>query len=226
MRITMRNAGKNQNRRMNAVISGFFMLLTVFWVSSPAAAEDVASSAKPAAVNAVLVTIKGTIANIDDIGPYVVNGTFLQLYSCENTGKIELKSDSRGLPEAAVPGRKFYLDGKGRLVPASGLPRTIFPDFGFFSFDKIPGLAPGGCYKICMMMLDSPYPGFVPVTGPDGKIREIMIPETSASVSPQEIVIDLSKETLTIPDPANLPEDSYKKVNPPAVKDSGADFWK
>jgi hypothetical protein len=218
----MRNAEKNQNRRMNAAFYGVFFLVTLFWASSPAAAEE-ASAVAP---NAALVTIKGAIANIDDIGPYVVNGTFLQLYSCENTGKIEFKADSQGLPAPTAPDRKFYLDGMGRLVPAAGLARTIFPDFGFFSFDKIKGLTPGGCYKICMMMLDKPYPGSVPVTGPDGKIREIMIPETSASGATEEIVIDLSKETLMVPDPANLPQESYKKANPPIVKDSGADFWK
>jgi hypothetical protein len=220
--MNMRNAEKNQNWRMNAGIFGFFILLIVFGVSSPAAAEE----ASPVAQNAVLVTIKGVISNIDDIGPYVVHGTLLQLYSCENTGKIELKADSRGLPVPASPNRKFYIDGMGRMVPAGGLARTIFPDFGFFSFDKTKGLAPGGCYKICMMMLDNPYPGSVPVTGPDGKIREIMIPEMSASGSSQEIVIDLSKETLMVPDPANLPQDTYKKVNPPIVKDPEADFWK
>jgi hypothetical protein len=218
----MRNAEKNQNRRMNAAFYGVFILVAFFWVSSLAAAEE----ARPVPPNTALVTIKGAISNIDDIGPYVVNGTFLQLYSCENTGKIELKADSRGLPAPTAPDRKFYLDGMGRLVPASGLARTIFPDFGFFSFDKIKGLSPGGCYKICMMMLDKPYPGSVPVTGPDGKIREIMIPETSASGSTEEIVIDLSKETLMVPDPANLPQDIYKKKKPPIVKDPGTDFWK
>jgi len=220
----MRNVEKKQNRRMNAAISRFFILLTLFLILSPAAAED----AGPVAPNAPLLTIKGSIANIDDIGPYVVNGTFLQLYPCENSGKIELKADSRGLPTPAAPDRKFYLDGLGRLVPAAGAARTIFPDFGFFSFDKIPGLTPGGCYKICMMMLDNPYPGLVPVTGPDGKIREIMIPETAASGAPKEIVIDLSKETLMVPDPGNLPQESYKKgsISPPAVKDPGTDFWK
>jgi len=222
----MRNAEKNQNWRMNAAFPGLFVLLIVFWASSAAVAED----ASPVATNAALVTIKGSISNIDDIGPYVVNGTFLQLYSCENTGKIEFKADSRGLPAPTAPDRKFYLDGMGRLVPAAGLARTIFPDFGFFSFDKIKGLTPGGCYKICMMMLDKPYPGSVPVTGPDGKIREIVIPETSASGFTEEIVIDLFKEILMVPDPGNLPQESYKKVNPdvikPAVKDSGADFWK
>jgi hypothetical protein len=217
----MRNTEKNQNRRMNAAFYGVFILVALFWVSSPAAEE--ASAVAP---NAALVTIKGAISNIDDIGPYVVNGTFLQLYSCENTGKIEFKADSQGLPAPTAPDRKFYLDGMGRLVPASGLARTIFPDFGFFSFDKIKGLTPGGCYKICMMMLDKPYPGSVPVTGPDGKIREIVIPETSASGATEEIVIDLSKEILMVPDPANLPQESYKKANPPIMKEPGADFWK
>ncbi len=202
---------------------GIWMLLAG---TGPAAAGDVpkAAAGKPATV-----TIRGSISNINDIGGYVINGSCLQLYPCETTGKISLDRDKQGMPvQPVVPaGQKYYLDALDRLVPPSGLPRTAFPDFGSFSFHKIKGLAPGGCYKICVMMLDKPYPGMVPLVGPDGKIRKIVIPETGGSGSPQDMVMDLAKETLMIPGPSNLPQDSdAQERKQPAGTNSGADFWK
>lgn len=197
------------------VIGGAVALFLGFFALSVAAAADEA---------APTVTIRGAIANIDHIGVYVVNGSFLQLYPCEITNKIGIRADKQGMP-AAIEGQKFYLDGLGRLVPAAGVARTIFPDFGFFSFDKIRGLTPGGCYKICVLMLDRPYPGLVPVTGPDGKVREIIVPEAGAAGQSQDIVIDLSKEALIIPDPEHLPEETVKtpvRPSQPQVRDG---FW-
>ena len=191
-----------------------------------AAAGDVPTSAaeKPATV-----TIRGSISNINDIGGYVIDGSYLQLYPCETTGKISLDLDKKGMPvQPVVPaGQKYYLDALDRLVPPSGLPRTAFPVFGSFSFHKIKVMTPGGCYKICVKMLDKPYPGIVPLVGPDGKTREIIIPEIKTADSPQDMVMDLTKETLMIPGPSNLPQDSdAQKKNPRAGTNSGADFWK
>jgi len=208
------------------VVFGIWMgLMMVLAGTGRAAAGD---APRPAAENPATVTILGSISNVNDIGGYVVDGSCLQLYPCEVTGKINLRKNSQGKPVQVIApeGQNIYQDALGRLVPQSELPRTVFPDFGSFSFNKIKHLTPGGCYKICVKMLDLPYPGFVPLTGPDGKIREIIIPENKGSDSPQEIVIDLTKETLIVPALSNLPPDSGMTGNKPAGKNSGSDFWK
>jgi hypothetical protein len=212
--------------RTRVMIFGIWMGLMMFTAGTGSVAAG--DAPKPAAENSAKVTIRGSISNINDIGGYVVDGSSLQLYPCEITGKIDVRRNSQGKPVQIIApeGQKFYQDALGRLVPRSELPRTVFPDFGSFSFNKIKELTPGGCYKICVKMLDLPYPGFVPLTGPDGKICEIIIPENKVSDSPQEIVIDLTKETLIVPDPSKLPQDSGGQENKPAGKDSGANFWK
>ena len=209
---------------MGPVFGGLLILLAVFGIAPPAVADDSPANA----VNAPTVTIRGSISNINDIGGYVVNGSCLQLYPCETTGILKLQLDKQGMPiqPDVAPDQKYYQDALGRLVPLSELPLTAFPDFGSFSFNRVTGLTPGGCYKICVKMLDRPYPGFVPLAGPDGKTREIIIPEIKESGSPQDILIDLTKETLIVPDPATLSQNSDKKDNKPAGKKSGNDFWK
>lgn len=201
-------------RKRRVMVFGIWMgLVMVLAGTGPVAAGE---TPNPAAENPVTVTIRGSISNINDVGGYVVDGSHLQIYPCETTGKLSLSLDKQGKPVQPVvaPGQKYYQDALKRLVPHSELPRTVFPDFGSFSFNKIRGMTPGGCYKICVKMLDKPYPGFVPLAGVDGKIREIIIPEIKASGSPQDIVIDLTKETLIVPDPSALSQNS------------GNDFWK
>ncbi|MDA8403231.1 MAG: hypothetical protein M0Z56_03405 [Desulfobacteraceae bacterium] len=218
-------AVKKLDWRMDLIFIGIFIFLMGFGIPSPVVAGD---TPKPAGANPATVTIRGFISNIDDIGAYVVNETFLQLYPCEITGNIKIPVDKQGRPlQPVVPaGQTFYLDALRRLVPPSGLPSTVFPDFGSFSFDKIEGLTPGGCYKICLKMLDLPYPGLVPLVGPDGKTREIIVPETRASSSSQDMVIDLTKEVLRVPDPSHLPRDPGRQAKQPAGINPGADFWK
>jgi hypothetical protein len=208
-------------RRTRVMVFGIWMgLMMVMAGTGPAAAGD---APKPAAENPATVTIRGSISNINDIGGYVVDGSCLQLYPCEITGKIDLRKNNQGKPVQvmAPEGQKIYQDALGRLVPRSELPRTVFPDLGSFSFNKIKGLTPGGCYKICVKMLDLPYPGFIALAGPDGKTREIIIPENKVSDSPQEIVIDLTKETLIVPEPSKQSPDLEIKENKPAGKNSG-----
>ncbi len=151
----------------------------------------------------IKVTIKGMISNIPEVGAYISSQTHLKLYPCEITGKMNVQRDGKG-NLVPVPGQKeqtFYLDGLNRLVPPSRLSRAGLPVFGSFIFFKIRSLEPGRCYKICAMMLDRPYPGMVPLVNSDGTPLEIIIPEVKAGENSQEIVVDLTKETVNIPQP-------------------------
>jgi len=215
---------ENCIRRTRGMVFGIGMGLMMVMAGTGLAVGGDAS--KPAPENSATVTIRGSISNINDIGGYVVDGSCLQLYPCETSGKIDFRKNNQGKPVQVIApeGQKIYQDALGRLVPRSELPRTVFPDFGSFSFNKIKGLTPGGCYKICVKMLALPYPGFIALAGADGKTREIIIPENKVSDSPQEIVIDLTKETLIVPEPSKQSPDL--KTEQPAGKKSGADFWK
>ena len=151
------------------------------------------------------VTIKGLISNIADVGEYVSSQTYLQLYPCETSDKVDFRMNAKGLPESA-PGQKdkvHYLDRLKRLVPQSTLPGIRPSVFGNFMFFKIRGLEPGKCYKICAMMMDQPYPGMIALTTEDGKIFEFVVPEaepeSGAAEKRHDIVVDLMKQALNIP---------------------------
>jgi hypothetical protein len=148
-------------------------------------------------------TIRGAIANIADAGMHISEATHLRLYPCATTGKMNVQMNKAGKLERA-PGQdeqKFYLDGFQRLVPLSGLSSTGLPVFGDFHFFKVSGLKPGGCYKICVMMLDPPYAGMVPLTDENGKVVEVVIPEAESDDSATDPVVNLSKTPLFIPEP-------------------------
>ena len=149
----------------------------------------------------IRVTIRGMLSNIADVGEYITFQTSLKLYPCETTGKMDVQMGKNG-KIVPVPGQQeqtFYIDGLNRLVPPSIYPRIGLPDFDRFSFFKVRGLEPGKCYKICVMMLDKPYPGMVPLVKSDGSSLEINIPEATAGEKNQKIVVDLTKEPLLIP---------------------------
>jgi hypothetical protein len=151
----------------------------------------------------VRVTIRGVLSNIDDVGEYITSQTCLRLYPCETTGKMNVQMGKNGViaPIPGQPEQTFYLDGLNRLVPVSTLSVIGLPDFGRFTFFKLRELEPGKCYKICVMMLDHPYPGMVPLANSDGSPLEITIPEAKAGESSDKIVVDLTKGPLTIPEP-------------------------
>lgn len=117
--------------------------------------------------------------------------------------KVEVENEKNGVlaPVPGQPEQAFYLGGLKRLVLVSTLSRIESPDFVRFSFFKVRGLEPGKCYKICVMMLDKPYPGMVPLTNSDGSPFEIFIPEAKEGENSQKIVGDLTKEPLIIPEP-------------------------
>jgi len=169
------------------------ILLPVFISSKSAFAEE----------PEIRVTIKGTISNIADVGQYILHQTHLHLYPCETTGRMNVQMNEKGSLEP-VPGQekpKFYLDGLNRLVPQSMLPIIGLPVFGNFNFFKARNLAPGNCYKICVMMLDNPYPGMVTLTDSNGNPFEFTIPEPENGENSEKIVIDLSEKELLIPKP-------------------------
>jgi hypothetical protein len=62
-------------------------------------------------------------------------------------------------------------------------------------------MEPGSCCKICVMMLDKPYPGMVPLVKSDASPLEIFIPEAKEGENSQKIVVDLTTEPLIIPEP-------------------------
>jgi hypothetical protein len=151
----------------------------------------------------IRVSIRGMLSNIADVGEFISSQTRLKLYPCETTGKKDVQMGKNGVlaPVPGQPEQTFYLDGLNRLVPVSTLSGTGLPDFGRFSFFKTRGLEPGKCYKICVMMLDKPYPGMVPLVKSDGTPLEIIIPEANAGENSHNIVVDLTKEPLIIPKP-------------------------
>ncbi|MBC2716397.1 MAG: hypothetical protein HF978_13920 [Desulfobacteraceae bacterium] len=151
----------------------------------------------------IRVTIKGTLSNIADVGAYITSQTHLQLYPCETMGKLNVQMEKKGtlVPVPGQPEQTFYLDGLNRLVPPSSYPRIGLPDFGMFNFFMVRKLEPGKCYKICVMMLDHPYPGMVSLVNSDGSPLEIIIPEAKTGQNSHKIVIDLTKETVIIPEP-------------------------
>jgi hypothetical protein len=55
-------------------------------------------------------------------------------------------------------------------------------------------MEPGKCYKICVMMLDKPYPGMVALTTADGQSFEFVIPESGEA----KIVIILQQYTIIL----------------------------
>ncbi len=150
----------------------------------------------------IRVTIKGKISNIDDAGAYINAQTCLQLYPCETTGKMNVEVDQKGkiIQAPGQTGQTIYLDGFNRMVPPSPLPRVGLPVFGTFIFSKVRGLEPGRCYKICVMMLDQQYPGMVSLATGDGKPLEIIIPAVGPGENSDKIVVDLTKESLLIPE--------------------------
>jgi len=153
------------------------------------------------------VTIKGNISNIADAGEYIISQTHLQLYPCETTGKMRVQMGKNGkiVPVPGQTKKTFYQDGLNRLVPPSTLSRIGLPVFGSFIFFKVRNLEPGKCYKMFVMMLDKPYPGLLALTREDGSPLEIIIPEDKSEIkageTKKEIVIDLTKEPLRIPEP-------------------------
>lgn len=149
------------------------------------------------------VTIRGTIANIAEVGEYINDKTHLRLYPCETTDSFQVRKDAAGnLVQSAGPSeQKFYLDEFKRMVPHSGFSGTGLPIFGDFNFLKVQNLEPGRCYKICVMMLDPPYSGMVALTDADGKTFEIIIPEPDAEKPGETREVDLTKTPLHIPGP-------------------------
>ncbi|PIP37506.1 MAG: hypothetical protein COX19_16600 [Desulfobacterales bacterium CG23_combo_of_CG06-09_8_20_14_all_51_8] len=167
------------------------LIPAVFWVGSPAFCEE----------PEFRVTIKGTIANIADVGEYISGQTLLRLYPCETTGKLNVQMNDAGkvVQSPGQPEQKFYLDGFNRLVPQSELSAIGLPVFGAFNFFKARGLEPGRCYKICVLMLDPPYTGMVALTDGEGKPLEIIIPESETKDPGKARVVDLTKTPLMIP---------------------------
>jgi hypothetical protein len=181
-------------KKMSLIIKSLMLMLVIFILAIPASGEE---------SEEVRVTIRGMLSNIADVGKYISSQTYLRLYPCETTGKMDVQMGKNGVI-APVPGQTeqtFYMDGLKRLVPVSTLSRIGLPDFGRFTFFKLRGLEPGKCYKICVMMLDQPYPGMVPLVNKDGSPFEIIIPEAKAGENSQKIVVDLTKEPLIIPEP-------------------------
>ena len=175
-----------------------FAFLGVLGIMMPLFTQQVAAEE-----STVPVTIKGKIANIPDVGQYISHETSLQLYPCETSGQIELQRSDKELPEATSAQKRkvYYMDGRGRLVPQSPLPRTMMPMFGDFNFFRVRGLLPGECYKIAVLMLDPPYPGMVPLLDADGKPLAIMLPKPEGDDQGRKITVDITGQPLMIPEP-------------------------
>ena len=128
------------------------------------------------------ITVKGRIADPESTKKYISQNTYLQLVPVMKGGNVTLK-----------------VNGKGRLLFDSDLPRIPFPADGMFEFARLDCLKHGATYLVAVQDLNHPTKHAIWLSTNGDVMKFQMPPQAAYDADTKEIVIDLSNANTKLP---------------------------